>query len=358
MKVLFFFPEISSGGVVVSLQRLTKYLVDQGIEITIATNNSGACPSAIFDHRVAIIYRGNGDSKLSFARKLAFGNYTHYIGVQAHNTYWLTFAKVLSFRRIKIISWEHSSPLTSLIAEHGKTWILHLLLKNVISFFVNSFFCVSKGAVSELKSSIPFFSHKVFYAPNLIYIKSIEDLRKTRSREDSTGLKFLSVGRLSNEKGLELAINALLGLQNKNWLYWIVGDGTHRKILEDICQGNTLLRERVKFLGWRDDVNSYFELADALLLPSYYEGMPTVLVEASLYGVPLIASDCQTGPSEIIKDGENGFLFEVGNINSMRAVINKFIKTRQSILNSINYVLDFSDEAAGKNFILLLNSVK
>lgn len=339
------------------MQKIANYLVEQGVDVAIATDE--LCDSnslAGLNPVIEMVTRRREIGKLCFAKSLLAENYTFYVGVQSHNACWLALAKMISLKNSKIVSWEHSSPVTSLINEHGCLWPLYFLVKSFLGFFVNAFLCVSRGGVDELSRFLPIKRASILYAPNIIYDSSFENSKKAKN-SDNEKLTFLSVGRVSKEKGLPLALDALKGLSGINWTYLVVGDGPQRIELEAICRDDDLLNDRVNFIGWATDVNKYFELADALLLPSYYEGMPTVLVEASVFGIPLIASNCRTGPSEIIQNGQNGYLFPVGRSDLMREAILKFIASRGIIKNSVEYVRDFSRDSAGNRFFCLLKQI-
>lgn len=95
------------------------------------------------------------------------------------------------------------------------------------------------------------------------------------------------VGSLTDEKRVELAIRAVASLSGARLL--VVGGGPCRSELERL--GRELLGDRVTFTGALDDVRSVYHAADVLVLPSRTEGMPGVVVEAGLVGVPVAACD-------------------------------------------------------------------
>jgi len=82
--------------------------------------------------------------------------------------------------------------------------------------------------------------------------------------------------------------------------------------------------EQVKFLGWRDDVHEIIPVFDLFVLPSLNEGMGRVLVEAMAAGKPVVGSNVG-GIPDLIKNGQNGFLFESGDISGLSAVIEKLL---------------------------------
>lgn len=349
MKILFLFPDLNFNSSFKPIINIANYLSNENNKIYIAvqgevndTTKEKFCDSVVF------IVRRNTQSKLSWANELIRMDFDCFIGVQAHNAYWLAIAKMLSLKPKKIISWEHSSPITSIKNEYRLTWPVWLALRFILSHSTDAFFCVSEGAVSQMKKLVRFSENKVFYTPNLIFKTS--DLNPTSSRTDSSTINIVSVGRLSKEKGLVLALQALSQFRNLDFIYRIVGEGPCYEQLNDYVNNTSSLKKKVKFLGRRDDVISIMASSDLILLPSYFEGLPTVLVEACIANTPIIAADCETGPSEIVKNGVNGYLFEVGSYNDLYRKIKLWLETRNSIKNDISYISDYN-ESAGVKFL-------
>ncbi len=125
---------------------------------------------------------------------------------------------------------------------------------------------------------------------------------------------FLACGRFDKLKGFSRLIAMFDGLKERlpNWDLVIVGDGEDRELLEaQVAQAK--LGPRVFFPGWVADMESAFRSADVFVFPSVSEGFALVLAEAMACGLPCVSYDCKVGPSEIIRDGEDGVLIPVGD---------------------------------------------
>ena len=85
------------------------------------------------------------------------------------------------------------------------------------------------------------------------------------------------------------------------------------------------IRDRIKFTGQTNDVRSFYQKSSIFCLSSRNEGLPMVLLEAQAYGLPIVAFDCDTGPSEIVVNKKNGFLIPNGNIDSLASHLNEVI---------------------------------
>ncbi len=121
---------------------------------------------------------------------------------------------------------------------------------------------------------------------------------------------WLFVGRLRLRKGVDVLFEALAGLDGAaaRLELWIAGEGEHRPALESSCR-RLRLQERVRFLGRCDaaTVRALLGQCRALIVPSIYEGMPLVVLEAMAEGTAVVAS-AVSGIPEVVEDGVTGWL--------------------------------------------------
>lgn len=122
----------------------------------------------------------------------------------------------------------------------------------------------------------------------------------------------LSIGRLVEKKAIDQLIRAFGAMVTPGWRLVICGDGPLRSTLES--QVRTCdLAGRVEFVGMTQDLATFHRRAGIFALSSLYEGFPNALAEAVTSGIPSVAYDCPTGPSELIDDGISGRLVPVGD---------------------------------------------
>jgi glycosyltransferase involved in cell wall biosynthesis len=104
----------------------------------------------------------------------------------------------------------------------------------------------------------------------------------------------------------------------------IVGDGELRE--EIIRLAETLgLSEDVVITGFKRNPFRFLRSADVFVLSSFFEGFGNVIVEAMALGIPVVATDCPSGPAEIIQNGANGFLVPVMDYHRMAEAILKIL---------------------------------
>lgn len=129
---------------------------------------------------------------------------------------------------------------------------------------------------------------------------------------------FLAVGRLTYQKGFDLLLQAWAQVAPlyPDWRLRIVGDGEDKAMLEQLrCELN--IEASTELVPKTNNIAVHYQEAAFFLMSSRFEGFGLVLVEAQAYGLPAISFDCEMGPSEIIRDGETGWLCTLGDIDSL-----------------------------------------
>src|SRR5262249_45368506 len=138
---------------------------------------------------------------------------------------------------------------------------------------------------------------------------------------------ILAVGRLSREKGHAVLIRAFSGLLRHDHRLRaklvLVGDGPERRRLQRAAVSFGV-EDCVVFTGQVGDVRPYYKAADVLVLPSYTEGSPNVLLEAMAAGLPVVAT-AVGGVPEIVTDGESALLTPPGDSQRMAAAMSALL---------------------------------
>lgn len=134
--------------------------------------------------------------------------------------------------------------------------------------------------------------------------------------------RFLFVGRIMKEKGIEEFLAAAEALHDENTSFELLGycDEDYQEALDEYES-----RGIIKQHGFHTDVHSFLKEASALVLPTYHEGMSNVLMEASATGRPVIASNI-SGCREIFEEGITGFGCEPESAESLIEAVRKFQK--------------------------------
>lgn len=128
-------------------------------------------------------------------------------------------------------------------------------------------------------------------------------------------LRWLAVGRLKDAKDYPMMLAAFAEVLRRGTDAGLViaGDGVDRAKIEQIIASNPAFKDRVALLGDVPDPSSLYTQAGLFLFSSKFEGFGNVLVEALAAGLPIVATDCRSGPREILLDGALGQLVPVGD---------------------------------------------
>ena len=212
----------------------------------------------------------------------------------------------LAFTGIRHIVWEHFNFKVSLgIAARSLARQLAL--------------CFADGIVTLTARDIQFWKKGAWYRhADLVHIPNPMFLEEQKVNEDPSKT-VISVGRLTFQKGFDLLVEAWGGLPDglrKEWKLLIIGDGEDKPLLEKKI-ADLGIGDSVELVGATKAVFAYFEKASVYCLSSRFEGLPMVLLEALAFHLPIVAFDCDTGPEELIENGQNGILVEAGNVNQM-----------------------------------------
>ena len=158
-----------------------------------------------------------------------------------------------------------------------------------------------------------------------------------RQSIDQRSKKLVCVGRLTAQKGQLVLLDAFALMLERgcDGLLTFVGDGELRGQLEDIIR-NKQLQRHVNITGWADEsaVRDHITSARALVLPSFAEGLPVVIMEALALARPVI-STWVAGIPELLTHGENGWLIPPSDVEALAAAMREALESRTERLDQM-----------------------
>lgn len=227
-------------------------------------------------------------------------------------------AAVVAGRKLRILCWLHTSPYAGNYYRFQKTCrFIGFIRCNGIITITNTTKEILRKKYRRKKITC-------------IYNPADEKLFGLTGVYDPDTNKIVAVGRLSFQKNFHSMVRIAASLRrDMPELRWhLYGEGADREELEALIREHQL--EDVFIMkGHCDDMYERYNDYSAIVMTSKYEGFPMTLIEASACGLPMLAYDIMTGPSEIIDDGENGFLCPEGAEEEMKQKIIRVFSDRE-----------------------------
>jgi len=219
-------------------------------------------------------------------------------------------------------------PTRLIISEHSATLFKYEILSSWFSKLfswlmrwnyplADEIVAVSEGLADDLSNYAGIPRNRISVIPNPIITPEV--IAKASENLDHPWFKpgkppvILAVGRLVPQKDYRMLINAFARVRRSVPVHLLIlGEGPERGELVSIV--NKLgLQEDISLPGFIDNPYPFMVHSSVFVLSSRYEGLPTVLVEALFCGVPIVATDCPSGPREILRGGTFGKLVPVGD---------------------------------------------
>lgn len=230
------------------------------------------------------------------------------------NVYVNLLKKITNFHWIVTV---HSDPRHDFM---GKGMYGHLLSKLNVNAIKNAdkIIAISEPFKQQLEN-IGVEPHKIITAFNGIdFQKQINNpYTKGDFGLSTDDFLFLMVARLEHVKGHAIALEAFANMSKKakNCHLMLIGDGSLTNELKNQASDLRIL-ENVHFLGYRDDVDRFYNMADITLLTSYSESFPLVLLESARAKTPVITTDVG-GVAELIPDQSLGWRIQPGDVSEL-----------------------------------------
>jgi len=335
-----FNPNINhAGGQLSAITNLLKYIDQHNISYEILDTFRSTFPPPTLKDKIVEGFRRYKELKKilevsTYSGALVFG--TSGLG------YWekLLFSLTIEKKGIKTLFFVRSGHfMESVIKQKFKVPLKKYLMNKI------SYIGYQGGKWKEFYISVGVEEHKLVKILNWI---EIQEYTKEFTSDKVT---FLYVGWMVEKKGIIELIDVILEHRDlDNYEFIFIGGGT---LLDEYrAKIETLGITNIQLKGWMNskDITSFYEKADALILPSHAEGFPNVILEALNYKLPVISTDVG-GVAESVIDNSNGFLFEpkdkkrlyenIKKIGSSLALREEFSKNSEDILKR-NHSIDIN----------------
>ncbi len=220
---------------------------------------------------------------------------------------------------------------------------------------------VSEGVSSFIKRrfDVPAALVHTIYNP----VVDAELLERSKERPnhpwfvEQTTPTLIAVGRLNVQKDFATLLRAFAMVRKHRDIRLVIfGEGPERENLEALAR-DLGVAQTVSLPGFTHNPYAAMSRASLFVLSSRWEGLPTVLIEAMACGCPVVATDCPSGPSEILEGGRYGPLTEVGNVQGLADTILGALEHPVSEEALRNRAADFSYDRSVDTYTALLTAL-
>lgn len=227
---------------------------------------------------------------------------------------------------------------------------------NLLSY--DKIVCLTESFKRQLVNLFPSAAQKVYVIRNPFDIDAIWQ----KASENNVELKqyqpyFLHVARVSADKDIQTMLDAYKMFYEKTKSainLVLLGNGD----LLEYYQGKVKqwgLQNKIFFLGNKSNPFLWMRNAEALVLSSFNEGLPTVLIEGQICQTLVVASDCEDGPDEILEHGKSGILFRVGDAVQLGEILERYYRRQIDKNKYIQAAADHINQYDKSEFLRRVN---
>lgn len=266
-------------------------------------------------------------------------------------------AQRLSGHRCKVLVSEHCV-LSAQYAEWGQLHRVVLRASMALGYRLTAHrMGVSSGVVNDIAALAGLHSDTFNVVHNPLSPRpdpAVSALQKANALwSGPEGERIVTVGSLKAQKNYPLLLRAFARLNRPNARLMFVGDGPCRRALLSLAK-DLGVADRVVFTGFHSEPTPFYKSANLFVLSSDYEGFGNVIVEALSCGLPVVSTDCPSGPAEILQGGRFGHLVPVGDATALTRAMENTLAAPVDREALICRASDFAPEIAARKYLDLL----
>ena len=356
--ITFVLPSMGIGGAEVVNACLARELMKRGFCVEFLVGRDDPQASKVLPPEAGYIVvgaRNNRGFLFPLIRYLLMRRPEIFVGSMWSLTTTVAVAHSLARSRAKLCLWEHST----LSVQYGdRKPPHHFLLKKSLRFALGKAetrIAVSEGVADDLAdlTGLPRDKFDVIYNP--IYLAPIGDDEGEREAENVwrgwRGPRIITVGNFKPQKNHAVLLEAfkkLLSVREARLL--ILGAGVLFESTAALAS-SLGIADKVLLPGVRPNPAAYYKSADLFVLSSNFEGFGNVIVEALSCGLPVVSTDCRSGPAEILENGRYGRLVPVGDAAALAQAMLDSLDATDDKEALRRRAADFSPERMADQFL-------
>ncbi len=329
-KIVIFIPSVEFGGVEKNFYIIINYLKKIYPQIYVVT--SSKLTKQIEKKNIKII---NPKFSFWYHKSRFFKNIIS------------SFLLVKNFRKKDVLIISFQANIFSIIVSKLMNWQIIIRLNTSPEKYINNtfkmfFFKIFYNLSNEIiVNSFEFKKNlkKIFNLNSTVILNSIlkKKIKKNKINffKNFKGLKIINIARLTDQKDHLTLLKTAKMISEKNKINFklaIIGRGKNFQTLQKFIIENKL-KKKVFLCGYKKDAEQYLSYSNLFILTSKFEGLPNTLIEAQSAKLPIISSDCPSGPKEILLNGKLGILFKTGSYKDLYRKILHFNNNKTKYKN-------------------------
>lgn len=328
-------PDLRGGGAERVCLNLANEFASRGLPVRMVLMQAEGDLMSLLDPRVDIVDLGSARARNALwplVRHLRQRRPAALLANMWPLTFLAVLARILSGAKCRVVAVEHIAWSHTPLVKRRRTAMAIKASMKWMAPRVDALLAVSRGAAEDLESfaGLPVgavgvqFNPVVGTAPPSVLPEPALDAVWLHGDHR----RVIAVGSFKAEKDFPTLLRAFALLREQvNARLLILGEGDARHGLEALVK-ELGLEHAVELPGFVLDPAPYYARADLYAMSSALEGLPTVLIEALDHGVPVVSTDCPSGPREILQDGKHGTLVPVGDVDALaRAMLDALQST-------------------------------
>jgi N-acetylgalactosamine-N,N'-diacetylbacillosaminyl-diphospho-undecaprenol 4-alpha-N-acetylgalactosaminyltransferase len=353
MKIAVFIYSLGGGGAERVVSQLIPYLENNGFDVyLVLMNNTCVYPFETKNKPFFLENSKTTESNVLKFLKIPFLAYKYHIFLKKNKInksfsfltrpgFISVLTKWFNKKRTIIISERSNSSLQ--YGNHNlQSWINNFLIKELYPK-ADLIIANSNGNAQDLITNYNVPRYKITTIYNPISLEAIFAIEPKKDFFDTNYFNLVSVGRLNSGKNHHLLIKSLEFFKLQKVRLYIFGDGILKDELEKTIQ-DLKLENYVFLMGFESNIYKYLKAADLFVFSSNHEGFPNVILEAMACELPIVSTNCPSGPNEIFKVNTDydfsdnvltdyGILVPRNNIKKMVEAINILMQNKKYYQN-------------------------
>ena len=205
----------------------------------------------------------------------------------------------------------------------------YIIEKKGLKAFINKIWFKKSHAIVLQTESQREFAPKSWQKKSVVIANPVSEIALSNEKQSHNDncKNIIMVGRLDDQKNYSMAIEAIRILRDEypDIHLDVFGKGWYEETIKKEIEEKDL-EDYITLKGWTQNAAQELKEHDLYLMTSDFEGMPNALMEAMVVGLPVISTDCPTGPSDLIDNGVNGYLVPIGDAKVLAERIKEVIE--------------------------------